>query len=116
MNGFRSNAFTLILGLVGFAAVVGGTCIGVLVALPDSQNPATILTIVLGFFGVIATTLSSLVLGGRANEKLDRASEQLDVTERKVDRVLNGEMEAKIEAVLHRVLAERQPGLNEATS
>ena len=80
---------------VGMMAVVGGTLIGVLLALPDSGNPATTITIMLGFFGTIIPTMLNALLGGRANRKLDR--------------VLNGEMDAKIEAAVHRVLDQREP-------
>lgn len=85
--------------VVGTLAVLGATLIGVLMALPDSSNPATTITIVIGFFGTIVPSVLNAVLGGKANKKLDR--------------VLNGEMDQKIEDAVHRVLDEREGQVNE---
>jgi hypothetical protein len=90
----QDSAIVTAVVAVGLVAVVGATLVGVLLALPDSANPATTITIVLGFFGTIVPTVLNALLGGRANRKLDR--------------VLNGEMDAKIEAAVHRVLDQRE--------
>lgn len=90
----QDRALLSVIGFVGIAAVIGGTIIGVLWAMPDSSNPETILVIVLGFAATIVTALGNALLGGKANEKLDR--------------VLNGEMDRKIEAAVHRVLDARE--------
>lgn len=84
--------------IVGTLAVLGATLIGILLALPESSNPATTITIVIGFFGTIVPSVLNAVLGTRANKKLDR--------------VLNGEMDAKIEDAVHRVLDEREGETN----
>lgn len=71
---------------LGTLAIVAALIVGVLLALPASQNPATVLAIVFGFLG-------NAVLSRKANGKLDR--------------VLNGEMDRKIEDAVHRVLDQR---------
>lgn len=113
----RTNPVAVLLGIVGFAAVVGATTVGVLLALPKSSNPATTLTMVFGFFGLLVTLISSLVLGNRANQKLDVVADD-------TKRLLNGEMEAKIAGVVerlvpelvHQVLDERRTGSKRATT
>lgn len=96
---FRTSPVAVLLGIVGFAAVVGATTVGVLLALPNSSNPATTLTMVFGFFGLLVTLISSLVLGNRANQKLD-------VVAGDTKRLLNGEMEDKIAGVVERLVPE----------
>lgn len=86
----RENALLNTVQALGLAAVVGAIIIGVLLALPDSQNPATVLTLVLGFLGTQLPGLVANVHGRRANEKLDK--------------VLNGTMDRKIEDAVERTV------------
>ncbi|MBM7510051.1 uncharacterized membrane protein (DUF485 family) [Nocardioides salarius] len=81
--------------VIGVLAIAGATIIGVLVAIPESKNQAATLTIVLGFLGTSIPTVLNAVLGKKANKKLDR--------------VLNGEMDRKIMTAVHQVLDEREP-------
>lgn len=80
----------LVLGTLG---LLGATIIGVLLALPESQNPAVVLTIIFGFLSTQVPAMTGAILGRRANEKLDR--------------VLNGEMDRKIVGGVHTALDQR---------
>lgn len=84
----RDPLILAVLG-VGLASVCGLTIVGVLHELPDAQM-GTALPLVIGFLGTMLAALTNTALGSRANQKLDR--------------VLNGEMDAKIEAAVTRVL------------
>lgn len=94
-RGAESATVATVVAVLGVLAIVGATVIGVLIAVPESKNPAQVVTVVLGFFGTTIPVLLTVLLGKNANQKLDR--------------VLNGEMDAKIESAVHRVLDAREP-------
>ena len=67
-------------------------------SITDTSTP--LITTVLGFFGLFIMSAVGKIKAAKASER----------TESKVDRVLNGEMDAKIAKAVHKVLDERGIG------
>lgn len=90
-NGSSTVSAVIILGSL---FIFGMIIVCVLVAIPDSQNPAYVLASVFGFLGIALPALLNASQGQKANAKLDR--------------VLNGEMDSKMQRNIHSVLDERE--------
>ena len=82
---------------LGALTIVTAFAFGLIITDNVTSENTPLITIVTGFFGLFITS----ALGKAAiNNKVDRV-------ETKVDRVLNGEMEDKMRAVVQQVLKER---------
>jgi len=107
-NAVKSN---IIWAIVLFVCFIVAACVTLFIALPDSRNPLSLVSILLG---TIPTTTGVIVL--LANQ--GKTIETVDAVNTKVDRVLNGEMQGKIETAVHNVLNTRyavQPSPDTAT-
>ena len=89
--------------VLGALAIASAFVFGI--AVSDSATDATtpLITTVLGFFGLFVMSAVGKIKGAK----------QIGNVEQKVDRVLNGEMDAKIENAVRNVLDERGIGKTE---
>lgn len=87
---------------VAVLAIVCATAIGVFAVVPHAANPGFVLTQILSFGGLALAAI-------RGQYSTDKARTEVDAANGKLDRVLNGEMDKKIERAVHKVLSEREP-------
>ena len=97
------TGFTVLGALAIAAAFVFGIAISD--SATDSNTP--LITTVLGFFGLF---IMSAIGKAQAAKRSEQTQAVVEETSAKVDRVLNGEMDAKIAAVVHNVLDQRGIG------
>lgn len=87
---------------VAVLAIVCVTVVGAYAVVPHSNNPGFVVTQLLSFAAVGVAAI-------RGQYSADKARESAQAADGKLDRVLNGEMQAKLEKAVHDVLDQRTP-------
>lgn len=87
------NTWALVAAFLGGLFLVLAAVVAFAVAAPESANPATVITIMLGLTGIFIPALVGAIVAGRGSQKMDR--------------VLNGEMDGKIVRNVHKAMDER---------
>lgn len=91
--GPDDHTLALVAAMLGLVFIIAAALVAILIAVPSSKNPGTVVLILLGLLANGVPILLGGIVNGRNSQKLDR--------------VLNGEMDAKIKANVHQALNER---------